>query len=181
MLRDAKAWCAEHGRPFCLHLAESPDETELLASGIDSQRVEHENVVADTHRTVTEFFLHLAQLPGTFNLQAVMATVVHRNHTPFHKPARNRVERVLERIVQIGIGLIELISSFRRILHLHCQQAAVRIVSRIVDTDVGNIDSLFYLKFAKFHRGRVLLDYFKILFCMNGSFISHWKNSGCSV
>ncbi|MCR5563567.1 MAG: amidohydrolase family protein [Desulfovibrio sp.] len=33
VLRDAKAWCAEHGRPFCLHLAESPDETELLASG----------------------------------------------------------------------------------------------------------------------------------------------------
>lgn len=32
-LRRAHAWCAAHGRPFSIHLAESPEETELLASG----------------------------------------------------------------------------------------------------------------------------------------------------
>lgn len=33
VLRDARQWCAERGRPFALHLAESPEETELLLEG----------------------------------------------------------------------------------------------------------------------------------------------------
>ena len=33
VLRDARQWCAANGRVFALHLAESPEETELLLSG----------------------------------------------------------------------------------------------------------------------------------------------------
>lgn len=33
VLRDARQWCAERGRVFALHLAESPEETELLLTG----------------------------------------------------------------------------------------------------------------------------------------------------
>lgn len=33
VLRDARQWCAAKGRVFALHLAESPEETELLVSG----------------------------------------------------------------------------------------------------------------------------------------------------
>lgn len=33
VLRDARQWCAEKGRVFALHLAESPEETELLLTG----------------------------------------------------------------------------------------------------------------------------------------------------
>ena len=33
VLRDARQWCAAKGRVFALHLAESPEETELLLSG----------------------------------------------------------------------------------------------------------------------------------------------------
>jgi cytosine/adenosine deaminase-related metal-dependent hydrolase len=32
-LRAAKAWCVRHGRPFVMHLAEHPDETEQLLTG----------------------------------------------------------------------------------------------------------------------------------------------------
>ena len=33
VLQRAQQWCARYGRVFCLHLAESPEETELLLSG----------------------------------------------------------------------------------------------------------------------------------------------------
>lgn len=33
VLRDARQWCVERGRVFALHLAESPEETELLLTG----------------------------------------------------------------------------------------------------------------------------------------------------
>lgn len=33
VLRDARQWCAAKGRVFALHLAESPEETELLLTG----------------------------------------------------------------------------------------------------------------------------------------------------
>lgn len=33
ILQDARRWCREQGRVFALHLAESPDETELLLDG----------------------------------------------------------------------------------------------------------------------------------------------------
>ncbi len=33
ILRAAHAWCVHHGRPFSLHLAEFPEETEALVSG----------------------------------------------------------------------------------------------------------------------------------------------------
>jgi cytosine/adenosine deaminase-related metal-dependent hydrolase len=32
-LRAAKRWCSERGRPFSLHLAEHPDETEQMLTG----------------------------------------------------------------------------------------------------------------------------------------------------
>ncbi|MBD5538609.1 MAG: amidohydrolase family protein [Desulfovibrio sp.] len=45
VLRDAREWCARSGRVFSFHLAESPEETELLTQGTGPLRACYEGTV----------------------------------------------------------------------------------------------------------------------------------------
>ena len=45
ILRAAREWCARHGRVFSFHLAESPEETELLTRGTGPLRACYEGAV----------------------------------------------------------------------------------------------------------------------------------------
>lgn len=49
VVQRAKQWCDEHDRTFTMHLAESPEETELLVSGTGPLRDLYADVVLPPH------------------------------------------------------------------------------------------------------------------------------------
>ena len=104
------------------HFPEPPHRLE------NGHGIELENMVAYGNRPLLEMLAVFAVILSVSDLYAVFEAVYEGDGKPLHEETEEAVPFIIERIVQIGITVIETEPSLGRVLHFNLHKPLERIV-----------------------------------------------------